>query len=1102
MTGLRWERLVELFHAVRELPPAERAAHLGLACDDSDLRREVLRLCDAHERAGGFIETPALAVAGSWLDAPSDGAPVGRRFGPYRVVREIGRGGMGAVYLAERDDGQFRQRVALKLIKRGMDTDLVLRRFRAERQILASLDHPNIARLLDGGTTDDGRPYFVMEHVDGRPIDEYADAHRLSVSERLRLFLPVCAAVACAHRQRVVHRDIKPANILVPAEGAPRLLDFGIAKVLNAAAEDATTDVTGFRLLTPEYASPEQVERQPATEASDVYSLGVVLYELLTGRSPYGGGREALEAAEAVRTVDPERPSSAVTRSADTGEAPRREGLEPDRAAATRCASADRLGRQLRGDLDTIVLTALRKEPERRYASVEELAEDLRRHLAGLPVRARRDNLRYRGAKYLRRNRAPVLAAAGAVAAVLALGAGFAMLLPAAAGSQKRALPPRSPAAAVGDVASATDARPLVAITGVRTVGADTADRWLAAGVPQMLTMALARAGLDLVAPARVRDAVASAVAGGRDEARAEATAAARLGANRQVSGFIRHDADGFALQLTVRGTAAGSDPARISVVGPDLLSVVDQSTARLLAALDAPAAGPRLEDVETRSVDAYRSFVAGLQLNYEGRGNEAVRAYDAAIAADSGFVSAVVYRLLATPSTSPSFPRIRALYLRLHDRAPEFDRLSIEAYDAAYAGEADRAEALVRRLVQRFPRDPRSYDFLHSLLVTHGRFGEAAQVLAQRLALDSLAASAAGGASCGLCMGYAAVAVDLLQTGDAAGAERVARHAVELQPQRPTSWAIQALALMALGRYGDAIRAQEHAVALAAGVPQSTAELIRRRIEARQYEQADSALRLWRGEGAEYVEAQVDLRATLLRERGRYAEAAATLEAYLRRDPSDVALALVLGHTLGSAGRARAAARTFETRTDAHALRPDVLVQKGIRARAFAWPHALLADALYLAGSTDTVRLRALADSVQAVGAHSYYARDWRLYHHILGLIAMRAGRWAEAEREFHAARFGHAGWTRTLVELANAQLEQGRASAAIGTLRAAYQAPLDGMGRYATRSELDLLMARAFAAAGEPDSAATYAGYVRAAWAHADPRVRSRLRGLPAGS
>ncbi|HET7423268.1 MAG TPA: serine/threonine-protein kinase, partial [Gemmatimonadales bacterium] len=393
MTSDRFQRCEELFHSALALEGDAREAFLRDACaDDLTLRSEVDRLLRAHARAGDFIGLPAVARPSSWTDAEESW--IGRRIGPYSIVRELGRGGMGAVYLAERADGQYHHRLALKLIKRGMDTEQVLARFRAERQILASLDHPNIARLLDGGSTEQGLPFFAMEFIEGEPIDTYANRAGLSIEDRLRLFLQVCGAVAYAHQHLVIHRDIKPLNILVTSEGAPKLLDFGIAKVLHA-GDDETSTVTGMRLLTPEYASPEQVEGRHATTVSDVYALGVVLYELLTGRSPYRLlSRAPRDVVEAVRTTDPDRPSQV--------------------------GDDEKVRRRLRGDLDTILLTALRKEPDRRYQSVEQFAADVRRHLDGLPVLARPDTFGYRAGKFVRRNRVPVAAGALVVLALVA----------------------------------------------------------------------------------------------------------------------------------------------------------------------------------------------------------------------------------------------------------------------------------------------------------------------------------------------------------------------------------------------------------------------------------------------------------------------------------------------------------------------------------------------------------------------------------------------------------------------------------------------------------------------------------------------------------
>ena len=330
----------------------------------------------------------------------------GTDIGPYRVVRRLGAGGMGTVYLAVRGADEFQKRVALKVLKRGMDTDAVVQRFRAERQILASLEHPYISSLFAGGTTADGRPYFVMEFVDGLPIDEYCDAKRLDTTARLHLFIKICAAVQHAHQTLVIHCDIKPANVLVTADGTPKLLDFGIAKLLNPAGLQTTAlTLDGAPLLTPEYASPEQVRGGVVTTATDVYALGVLLYELLTGRRPYElTSRTPADIARVICDSVPERPSTAATR------------------LDARQPSADprRLRRRLAGDLDTIVLKALSKEPPRRYASVDQFAEDVRRHLAGLPVLARPDTVAYRVATFVRRHRTAVAAAALVLVALVA----------------------------------------------------------------------------------------------------------------------------------------------------------------------------------------------------------------------------------------------------------------------------------------------------------------------------------------------------------------------------------------------------------------------------------------------------------------------------------------------------------------------------------------------------------------------------------------------------------------------------------------------------------------------------------------------------------
>ncbi len=420
MTPERYQQIKELYQSALELEPEKRLSWLAEACaTDEELFRDVETLLAEAGETRTFLEPLAQLPVVPLRDAlGSPLAMLGQMIGPYKILRELGQGGMGTVFLAERADEEFQKRVALKLVKRGMDTDDILARFRHERQILASLDHPHIARLLDGGTTTDGLPYFVMEHIEGQPIDKYCAAHKLTTEQRLQLFRTVCDAVHYAHQNLVVHRDLKPSNILVtPAsEGNPgtvKLLDFGIAKILNP---DMFPDTvlptrTWDRPMTPAYASPEQVRGQQITTASDVYSLGVILYELLTGQRPYEvKGIAPHEIAQIVCETEPVRPSTAVIRSVTT-----KEDSGVNKTAGT---DADRLRRRLQGDLDNIVLMALRKEPARRYASVEQFSEDIRRHLAGLPVIAREDTFGYRAEKFIKRNQVAV-AAAGVFALLL-----------------------------------------------------------------------------------------------------------------------------------------------------------------------------------------------------------------------------------------------------------------------------------------------------------------------------------------------------------------------------------------------------------------------------------------------------------------------------------------------------------------------------------------------------------------------------------------------------------------------------------------------------------------------------------------------------------
>ncbi len=423
MIAERTQRLESLFALVVEMKPEDRAAFLDAKCaDDAALRAEIESLLAADEQADNFVEKLAQAAraAARLNETGETGEPnesetdsnVERRIGPYRTIRRIGVGGMGAVYLAARDDDQFKQLVAVKVIRRGMDHEAIIRRFRHERQILAGLNHPNIARLLDGGATEDGLPWFALEYVEGQPLAEYCNERRLSINERLRLFLTVCAAVEHAHQNLVIHRDLKPSNILITSDGEPKLLDFGIAKLLHSENSDETLDLTltGMKPMTPAYASPEQARGAQITTASDVYSLGVILYELLTHRRPYHVTSRMTE-SEITRVIceqEPVRPSLVITR--------REEGDQQIQSKA----EAAKLARQLRGDLDNVVLKALGKEPSRRYSSVEQFAEDIRRHLSGQPVQARQATFVYRGLKFAQRNK--LVAASTAMLAFALIG--------------------------------------------------------------------------------------------------------------------------------------------------------------------------------------------------------------------------------------------------------------------------------------------------------------------------------------------------------------------------------------------------------------------------------------------------------------------------------------------------------------------------------------------------------------------------------------------------------------------------------------------------------------------------------------------------------
>jgi len=417
-----WERVQRILAEALEMEADARRAFLEKVCGgDAALRAEVGSLVDAAQQADFYFADLAHR-AGITADPGAEPPPPppdleGRRIGAYRLGPLLGRGGMGAVYAAERADDQFELSVALKILALGSANPDAYRRFLEERRILARLEHPNIARLYDGGVTEDGTPYFVMERVDGLPFTEYCSARKLGLLERLRLFLEVCDTVSFAHAKLVVHRDLKPNNILVTADGKVKLLDFGIARLLESEEDGVTATALGGRLMTPRYASPEQLRVETVTTVSDVYTLGVILHEILTGVSPYHLTGETTSLVEAICTQTVAVPSARVSRCASGSVAATLEVRDVVAAADAMNSSVRSLGRNLRGDLDNILLMALRKEPARRYPSVEALAEDIRRHMLGYPVKASPEGLLYSTGRFLRRHALAV----AAIASVLVL---------------------------------------------------------------------------------------------------------------------------------------------------------------------------------------------------------------------------------------------------------------------------------------------------------------------------------------------------------------------------------------------------------------------------------------------------------------------------------------------------------------------------------------------------------------------------------------------------------------------------------------------------------------------------------------------------------
>jgi serine/threonine protein kinase/TolB-like protein/Tfp pilus assembly protein PilF len=710
------------FSQALERPAAERGRFLEECCaGDASLRAAVEQLLTAAESDDAFLSPGGALQGGIWqsLTASPATVPPPERIGAYRIVREIGRGGMSVVYLGERDDGAFDQRAALKLIKPGADSEEVLRRFEQERQILASLSHPAIARLFDGGSTESGRPYFVMEFVAGQPIDAYCRDHDCTIEERLELCISVCAAVQHAHASNVVHRDLKPSNILVSDDGHVKLLDFGIAKALDPETLPNAAPATklALRPLTPEYASPEQVRGDPVTEASDVYQLGVLLYLLLTDRMPYRLEGESTESlARAICEQTPLPPSTQVTQRAES----RPQALPPDATAP----GLRRLGRRLRGDLDTIVLMSLRKEPQRRYADAAALAADLRRYLAGQPVEARRDSLVYRVRKRLRRHVAMVLAAASAAVAATILVVGM----------------PGAPGGGVEAVPGTLAVLPFANLSGMKS------DEYFCDGIAEELINRLAEGGLPVVAR--------TSSFAFRNESRPLPEIARTLNASYLLEGSLRRDGERvrvIATLIDASGRQLWSERfdrelAGIFAVQDDIVSAVVANVAPALQLARAPHLSP------TDNLEAYQRYLRGKDLERRRPSGwllEALEAYRQAIDLDPQFAAAwagfaVATRLSVQWAPEPQVEIERAQ--RAVARALEIDPDLPEAHAAQglqysmelrETGAAEAAETALRRAIELNPRLVSAHNWLAIVLQHQQRFDEADEILHAALAVD-----------------------------------------------------------------------------------------------------------------------------------------------------------------------------------------------------------------------------------------------------------------------------------------------------------------------------------------------------------------------------
>ncbi|MFN8572172.1 MAG: BTAD domain-containing putative transcriptional regulator [Gemmatimonadaceae bacterium] len=647
-------------------------------------------------------------------------------------------------------------------------------------------------------------------------------------------------------------------------------------------------------------------------------------------------------------------------------------------------------------------------------------------------------------------------------------------------------------------------AKPIIAVLDAQVRTGDSSAVWLAQGLPQMILGKLSHnASVEVIRPENIRAVIErsgadSAVSLSDDRMR---DIARRVGATMVAHGTLTQDGKRLVLELSMMDVASGARVQSAVLSGVDALAVADEAAVRILGAVNIGAPGPQFSDLETTSVEAYQHFMKYLDVGRAGRITEAKRELDLAIALDSGFIPAVRARIFAAigDEDAPLVERLRATLLQHADRFTEFDRLDDEVNAAFYSGRHEESEALARETVRRYPRDPRAYTLLQRVLSSHGKFAEALSVAERALALDSLAIDAGTG-PCSPCLGLESVVGLRWVLGDLQGAADRAHRWIRAQPDGASAWSALAWTYSYMQRPDSALLLMRRTVALASGEFWATEQWIRMLLVARQYELADSAIRsLETSTPGAHEEAAVDLRAQLLREQGRAREAEHLLQRYLVAVPaSRRSVNMYLAPVLRSLGDNAGAAQRYHELVHAPNEGPVTLPVVSTSARGFCWHHALVADAIAADGSLTA--LQASVDTLSRGCTTSYYGRDWKLHHHVLGLLALREGRYADAERELTAATWSRAEtWGRTTVELARAQLALGKPVQAVATLRDGYVTRLDAMGRYVTISEFDYWMSRAFAQAGATDSARTYSRYVRRAWAAADPEVKRLLADLP---